>query len=101
MQSVAEPSRELTIEVEVNVSERNPKFELQKLPFAFSFRGESRATTIGSYNIDEMLGTKLRAMFQRKKGRNLFDLYWCTHGSGRGSGGYERCARGLHALHER
>jgi predicted nucleotidyltransferase component of viral defense system len=76
MQSVAEPARELTIEVEVNVSERNPKFELQKLPFALSFRGESQATTIISYNINEMLGTKLRAMFQRKKGRDLFDLYW-------------------------
>jgi len=23
-----------------------------------------------------MLGTKLRAMFQRKRGRDLFDLYW-------------------------
>ena len=76
VQSVAEPARVLTIEVEVNVSERNPKFSLQSLPFAFSFRGESRATAIISYNIDEMLGTKLRAMFQRKKGRDLFDLYW-------------------------
>lgn len=62
---MAEPARELTIEVEVNVSERNPKFALQKLPFTFGFRGESRATTIISYNLDEMLGTKLRAMFQR------------------------------------
>jgi predicted nucleotidyltransferase component of viral defense system len=23
-----------------------------------------------------MLGTKMRALFQRKKGRDLFDLYW-------------------------
>ena len=23
-----------------------------------------------------MLGTKMRAMFQRKRGRDLFDLYW-------------------------
>lgn len=76
VQSVSEPARELTIEVEVNVSERNPKFDLQSLPFAFRFRDESRATTIISYNINEMLGTKLRAMFQRKKGRDLFDLYW-------------------------
>ncbi len=23
-----------------------------------------------------MLGTKMRALFQRKRGRDLFDLYW-------------------------
>jgi len=28
------------------------------------------------YDIHEMLGTKMRAMFQRKRGRDLFDLYW-------------------------
>lgn len=28
-----------------------------------------------SFQIEEMLGTKLRALYQRKKGRDLFDLY--------------------------
>ena len=75
VRSVAEPARELTGEVEVNVSERTPRFELQSLPFAFRFRGEARAASIVSFNINEMLATKLRAAFQRKKGRDLFDLY--------------------------
>ena len=74
--SVSEPSRELTIEVEVNVSERTPKFELQRLPFELSFRDAKTSTTIISYSINEMLSTKMRALFQRKKGRDLFDLYW-------------------------
>lgn len=74
--SVAAPGRELTIEVEVNVSERKPRFELQHLPFAFGFRGETLSTFIASFNINEMLATKMRATFQRKKGRDLFDLYW-------------------------
>jgi predicted nucleotidyltransferase component of viral defense system len=26
--------------------------------------------------MNEMLCTKMRALFQRKKGRDLFDLYW-------------------------
>ncbi len=30
--------------------------------------------TITTYHIEELLGTKLRALFQRKKGRDLFDL---------------------------
>jgi predicted nucleotidyltransferase component of viral defense system len=26
--------------------------------------------------LEELLGTKLRALYQRRKGRDLFDLYW-------------------------
>jgi predicted nucleotidyltransferase component of viral defense system len=29
---------------------------------------------IGTYELKELLGTKLRARYQRKKGRDLFDL---------------------------
>ena len=28
-----------------------------------------------TYNFNELIGTKLRALYQRKKGRDLFDLY--------------------------
>lgn len=74
--SVSAPGRDLTIEVEVNVSERVPKYELQRLAFEVGFRGQFFRSTIVSHSINEMLGTKLRAMFQRRKGRDLFDLYW-------------------------
>lgn len=37
------------------------------------FSGNAEITT---YNINELLGTKLRALYQRKKGRDLFDLYY-------------------------
>jgi hypothetical protein len=30
---------------------------------------------ITSFEVEEMLGTKMRALYQRKKGRDLFDLY--------------------------
>jgi predicted nucleotidyltransferase component of viral defense system len=29
-----------------------------------------------TYSLDELLGTKLRALYQRKKGRDLFDLWY-------------------------
>ena len=74
--SVSAPGRELTVEVETNVSERLPKYPLQRLPLALNIRGQSLESTIVSYNINEMLGTKMRALFQRRKGRDLFDLYW-------------------------
>lgn len=30
---------------------------------------------ITTYKLNELLGTKLRALYQRRKGRDLFDLY--------------------------
>lgn len=36
------------------------------------FSGKCEITT---YSLNELLGTKLRALYQRKKGRDLFDLY--------------------------
>ena len=36
------------------------------------FTGEAKLTTC---HFEELLGTKLRALYQRKKGRDLFDLY--------------------------
>lgn len=74
--SVSTPGRMLVVEVEANVSERTPKNELQRLAFSVALRGQELTTTIVSYDINEMLGTKMRALFQRKKGRDLFDLYW-------------------------
>ena len=37
------------------------------------FKGEA---LIPTYDINELLGTKLRALYQRKKGRDLFDLWY-------------------------
>ena len=33
------------------------------------------ATELPLYEIDELLGTKMRALYQRRKGRDLFDLW--------------------------
>ena len=58
------------------MTERTPHFPVQRLPFAIAFRGAKLGTELVSYNINEMLATKMRALFQRRKGRDLFDLYW-------------------------
>ena len=36
------------------------------------FSGSCKVTT---YHLEELLGTKLRALYQRRKGRDLFDLW--------------------------
>lgn len=74
--SIIEPGRMLDIVVEANVTERKPHRAVVEIPFSFPFRDKPVQTQIKGYDIHEMLGTKMRAMFQRKRGRDLFDLYW-------------------------
>jgi predicted nucleotidyltransferase component of viral defense system len=74
--SLAETGRILQIVVEANVTERKPFQPVMKIPFEFSFQDSTVKTKINGYDIHEMLGTKMRALFQRRRGRDLFDLYW-------------------------
>jgi predicted nucleotidyltransferase component of viral defense system len=81
--SVIEPGRTLDIVVEANVTERKPHRAVVEIPFSFAFRGQSVETHIKGFDLHEMLGTKMRALFQRKRGRDLFDLYWALTKSGK------------------
>lgn len=74
--SIIEPGRMLDIVIKANVTERKPHRAVMEIPFSFPFRDKPVETFIKGYDIHEMLGTKMRAMFQRKRGRDLFDLYW-------------------------
>lgn len=74
--SISEPGTTQNIVVEANVTERVPHRPIVEIPFEFPFRGEPVRTRINGYDVHEMLGTKMRALFQRSRGRDLFDLYW-------------------------
>ena len=77
VKSIADPrGSPLEIVLEVNATERNPFMEIAQLPFELTFRNQSYQTLISGFDIHEMLGTKMRALFQRTRGRDLFDLYW-------------------------
>lgn len=74
MQSEIPPVQPLRLKVEINCYEHFNVLGLQKVPFEVKslwFSGECNLTT---YCLDELVGTKLRALYQRKKGRDLFDL---------------------------
>ncbi len=80
---VSEPGRPLAVVVEANVTERTPHRPVVELPFAVPYRDGRLSAKVRSFDLHEMLGTKLRALFQRKRGRDLFDLYWAMReGSG-------------------
>ncbi len=74
--SVIEAGTSLEIVVEANVTEGASHRPIVEIPFEFSFRDAPVQTRVNGYDIHEMLGTKMRALFQRKRGRDLFDLYW-------------------------
>lgn len=64
----------IRLKVVINCFEHFNVLGLQKVPFAVDnpwFQGKCELTT---YALDELVGTKLRALYQRKKGRDLFDL---------------------------
>ena len=46
------------------------------MPFVVESDWFSGTSEITTYDINELLGTKIRALYQRKKGRDLFDLYY-------------------------
>lgn len=66
----------MTVKVEVNLNERRSLFPFVDVQIALlDDDGELQSCAARSYDINEMLGTKLRALMQRRQGRDLFDLY--------------------------
>ena len=64
------------IKIEVNHTERQPFYAIVELPYRPALPEGPADVVLRSYDIDEMLGTKMRALLQRTQGRDLFDLWW-------------------------
>lgn len=76
---VSETAARGLLKVEVNTNENKPIFDLVSVPVLIPVEGQPpRQLLIPSYDLNEMLGTKLRALLQREHGRDLFDMWW-TH----------------------
>lgn len=68
------PIRTLRLKVEINTREHLTVMGLRRQSFSVMnpwFSGEAEVLT---YAPEELLGTKLKALYQRRKGRDLFDL---------------------------
>lgn len=73
-ESEVPPVEQMRLKVEVNTYEHFTELGHVMEPFRMEnpwFSGECEVRT---YALDELLGTKLRALYQRRKGRDLFDL---------------------------
>ncbi len=68
------PPLRLRLKVEINTREHFSVYGVTGLPFSMASRWFAGQSEIGTYVLDELLGTKMRALYQRKKSRDLFDL---------------------------
>ena len=73
MESEIPPVVPIRLKIEINCFEHFN--DLVKLPFKVENPWFSGKCDITTYKLNELLGTKLRALYQRRKGRDLFDLY--------------------------
>jgi predicted nucleotidyltransferase component of viral defense system len=64
----------LRLKLEINCKEHFNVLDWVDFPFEIESEWFSGKAEIRTYNINELLGTKLRALYQRSKGRDLFDL---------------------------
>jgi len=75
MSSEGEPPVPMRLKVEINSREHFTVFGFEERELAVRSRWFTGACAVKTYQLEELLGTKLRALYQRRKGRDLFDLY--------------------------
>jgi predicted nucleotidyltransferase component of viral defense system len=70
------PVISLRLKIEINCREHFNVLGVKEVLFHVENSWFTGTCTIISYELEELLGSKLRALYQRRKGRDLFDLYW-------------------------
>jgi len=70
------PPLKLRLKVEINTREHFTELGVKRVHFEVVNPWFSGAADVSTYAIDELLCTKLRALYQRKKGRDLFDVWY-------------------------
>lgn len=63
------------LKIEINTTEHFQVLPLKKVPFSMDSDWFKGSADIITYEMDELMATKLRALYQRRKGRDLFDIW--------------------------
>jgi len=64
------------LKIEINSREHFSVYDLCQKELSIESAWFSGKTAIKCYHFDELIGTKLRALYQRRKGRDLFDIWF-------------------------
>lgn len=70
------PVINLRLKIEINCREHFSVLGYKEFDYSIKNSWANGSCKIISFEAEEMLGTKMRALYQRKKGRDLFDLYY-------------------------
>jgi predicted nucleotidyltransferase component of viral defense system len=71
----------IKLKIEVNTREHFSVFGLQDVAVRLDSDWDRGEAFVPTFGLDELLATKLRALYQRKKGRDLFDLWYAMNNS--------------------
>lgn len=63
------------IKIEINTFERSPMLPLKAVRHAVESGYCSESASVPTFQVEELVATKLRAIYQRSKGRDLYDLW--------------------------
>jgi hypothetical protein len=66
----------MKLKIEINVIEHFQVKEVSEVPFNFESEWFTGNCTISVNQLEELMATKIRALYQRRKGRDLFDLWF-------------------------
>src|SRR5262249_49746215 len=65
----------IKVKIEINTREHQCFLGFKEYLFTSNSSWTPGNALITSYAVEELLGTKMRALYQRRKGRDLYDLY--------------------------
>lgn len=71
----AAPESRLKLKIEINTREQENLFGIRNYPFEVVSGWYQAKAQLASFEPEELFGTKLRALLQRHKNRDLFDLH--------------------------
>lgn len=75
-EATAPPKNPIRLKVEINCREHLCIYGLEKVSRTVESSWFNGSAEILTYSLEELLGSKMRALYQRRKGRDLFDLWY-------------------------
>jgi len=77
-----DPASSRRLKIEINTREHFSVLGIEKQSFSVDNPWFTGRAELQVYQLEELLGTKMRALYQRKKGRDLFDLWLALQSGG-------------------
>jgi predicted nucleotidyltransferase component of viral defense system len=74
-ETTSRPVQPMRLKIEINTREHFTVLGALRRKLTVGSDWFAGAVDINTYEIEELLGTKLRALYQRRKGRDLYDLW--------------------------